>query len=58
MQPDCFPDSAAHWAKVPVGMIANVNPRYPVKKGRDYPFIEMASVGENFSGIQSIDWRK
>jgi type I restriction enzyme S subunit len=39
-------------------MLADVNPRYPVKKGRDYPFIEMASVGENFSGIQGIDWRK
>jgi len=33
MQTDCFPDSAADWAKAPVQMLADVNPRYPVKKG-------------------------
>jgi type I restriction enzyme, S subunit len=58
MQTDCFPDSVADWTKAPVGMLAFVNPRYPVKNGHDYPFIEMASVGENFFGIRRVDWRK
>jgi type I restriction enzyme S subunit len=31
--------------------LAVVNPRYPMKKGREYPFVEMAAVGENFAGI-------
>jgi type I restriction enzyme, S subunit len=58
MQADCFPDSLANWTKAAVQALAVVNPRYTVKKGRNYPFIEMAAVGENFTGIQSIDWRK
>ena len=57
MQTDCFPDSISEWPKTSVQRLAEVNPRYPVKKGREYPFIEMAAVGENFSGIRSIDWR-
>jgi type I restriction enzyme S subunit len=28
-----------------------------MKKGRDYPFIEMAAVAENFGGIRSMDTR-
>jgi type I restriction enzyme, S subunit len=28
-----------------------VNPRYAVKKGQVYPFVEMAAVGEDFQGI-------
>lgn len=58
MQTDCFPDCIADWTKAPVRMLAYVNPRYPVKNGRDYPFIEMASVGEKFTGIQVINSRK
>lgn len=58
MQTDCFPESVALWEKAPISRLAEVNPRYAVKKDRDYPFIEMASVGENFAGIQSINWRK
>ena len=57
MQNDCFPDAVAEWPKASLGSLANVNPRYPVKKGRDYPFIEMAAVGENFRGILSMDRR-
>lgn len=53
MQHDCFPNAIVEWRKAPVGALADVNPRYPVKKGRDYPFIEMAAVGENFRGILS-----
>ncbi len=57
MQNDCFPDAVAEWPKASVGRLAEVNPRYRVKKGRDYPFIEMAAVGENFEGILSMDRR-
>ncbi|MCU0731582.1 MAG: restriction endonuclease subunit S, partial [Hyphomonas sp.] len=37
--------------------LAVVNPRYPMKKGCEYPFVEMASVGENFSGILKLESR-
>ncbi|MDD5559686.1 restriction endonuclease subunit S [Candidatus Methylomirabilis sp.] len=57
MQNDCFPEAATEWSKAFVGRLADVNPRYRVKKGRDYPFIEMAAVGENFRGILSLDSR-
>lgn len=58
MQTECFPDAVAHWPKAPVSNLAEVNPRYSVKKGLSYPFIEMASVGENFTGIITLDMRK
>jgi type I restriction enzyme, S subunit len=57
MQNDCFPDAFANWPKASLGTLADVNPRYPVKKGKEYPFIEMASVGENFGGILKLDRR-
>lgn len=57
MQNDCFPDAVAEWPKASVSNLADVNPRYRVKKGREYPFIEMAAVGENFGGILSLDSR-
>jgi type I restriction enzyme, S subunit len=41
-----------------VSALADVNPRYPAKKGRKYPFVEMASVGENFAGILKFDLRQ
>ena len=58
MQTDCFPDAVAEWPKVPVHTLAKVNPRYPVIRGRHYPFVEMASVGEDFAGILKVDWRQ
>ena len=58
MQTDCFPDTVAEWPKVPVSKLAKINPRYTTVKGRDYPFVEMASVGEDFAGILRVDWRK
>ncbi len=51
MQTDCFPNAIAEWPKGPVSSLAVVSPRYPMKKGREYPFVEMASVGEDFAGI-------
>ena len=57
MQNDCFPDAIVEWPKASLSRLADVNPRYRVKKGVDYPFIEMAAVGENFGGILSLDRR-
>lgn len=54
MQTDCFPNAVAQWPKGPLSELAEVNPRYPMKKGREYPFVEMASVGENFAGIREF----
>lgn len=57
MQTDCFPDTPADWPKGPVSGLARVNPRYPVAKDREYAFVEMAAVGENFGGILSFGKR-
>lgn len=56
MQTDCFPEAVA-WPKGPVSNLARVSPRYPMKKGREYPFVEMASIGENFAGILQFSTR-
>lgn len=58
MQNDCFPETPPEWDKGPISMIADINPRYPIKKGQELPFIEMAAVAEQFGGIQRMDWRK
>lgn len=58
MQNDCFPNSPPEWGKGPVKVIAEVDPRYPMRKDVEYPFIEMASVAENFGGIQRLATRK
>jgi type I restriction enzyme S subunit len=54
MQTDCFPDAASDRDKKPIGKLATINPRYKSFKGREYPFIEMAAVAEQFGGIQYI----
>ena len=58
MQTDCFPSSVAEWPKGAISKLANVNPSYPGEMGRDYPFVEMASVGESFTGVLKIESRK
>ena len=58
MQTDCFPVTEADWPKVPVSRLAEVSPRYTAEKGGDYPFVGMASVGEEFEGILRVDRRK
>jgi len=58
MQNDCFPNATRDWPKAPVSSLARVNPRYQVHKDHEYPFIEMAAVGENFRGILSLASRK
>ena len=57
MQTDCFPDAISEWSKGPMSKLAVVNPRYPMKKGQEYPFVEMASIGENFAGILGFEAR-
>src|SRR6266404_1532096 len=58
MPTDCFPMAIPKWRKRPVGELAYVNPRYLINKGHLYPFVEMASVGENFTGILRFDQRQ
>ncbi|TCT21205.1 restriction endonuclease subunit S [Thiobaca trueperi] len=58
MQNDCFPEAVTVWPKASVSSLAQQNPRYPLKGGKEYPFIEMASVAENCRGILQIDTRK
>jgi type I restriction enzyme, S subunit len=58
MQCDCFPSAPADWQRRTVGDIALINPRYPVDKDKEYPFVEMAAVAENFGGITSFGLRK
>lgn len=57
MQTDCFADAIGSWSKSPIKALADINPRYPVRKGHEYPFVEMASVGEDLQGILRLDAR-
>lgn len=58
MQTDCFPDSNVAWPKSVVSAIADVDPKYVMEEGLSLPFVEMASVGENFAGILRVESRK
>lgn len=58
MQNDCFPNAPLDWPKVVLSVLAEQNPSYDVKKGIEYPFLEMASVAENFGGILKWDSRR
>lgn len=51
MPTDCFPYATSEWPKGTISELAEINPRYQLIKGYQYPFIEMAAVGENFGGI-------
>ncbi len=54
---DCHPDSPANWLKCSFGELVEVNQLYPMERGRDYPFLEMAAVKEDFGGIIEYDTR-
>lgn len=41
-----------------IKVIADVNPRYPIRKGQQYPFVQMAAVGEDFQGILQMATRE
>jgi type I restriction enzyme S subunit len=58
MQNDCFSDAVPDWEKHPLSSLAEINPRYPLKKGHLYPFLEMAAVAEQFGGIVGFAQRK
>jgi len=58
MQVDCFPDAPKEWPRLTVHELAVVGPRYRLDKSTEYPFVEMASVAENFGGITHFDIRK
>jgi type I restriction enzyme S subunit len=58
MRVDCFPNAIDEWERKAIGAIADVNPTYHLDKRQEYPFIEMASVAENFGGILHFDRRK
>ena len=58
MQIDCFPDAPKVWLRRTVHEIAAVNPSYSIDKQREYPFLEMAAVAEEFGGILEFSWRK
>lgn len=58
MKVDCFPDAPGEWSRGPIEHFARVSPRYRLDPSREYPFIEMANVAEQFNGIIRFDWRK
>lgn len=58
MQTDCFPNATPDWPKRQISALAQVNPRYPVDKDSEHPFVEMASVGEAFGGVTFFDRRR
>jgi type I restriction enzyme S subunit len=58
MRIDCYRDATGEWPRKPFSALAEVNPRYSGEKGREYPFVEMASVGENFAGIRRFERRR
>ncbi len=58
MRNDCYPGAPSEWSKLPVSALAKQNPRYRVEKGKEYPFVEMSSIAENFGGILKYDTRK
>lgn len=51
MSLETVPHAPPDWERKTVGEIAEVNPAYPVESGKEYPFLEMAAVAENFGGV-------
>ena len=58
MKVDCFPEAPAEWPRRAVHEVAEVNPRYKLDKTKEYPFVEMAAVAENYGGVIRFDRRK
>jgi type I restriction enzyme S subunit len=58
MPVDCFPNAPTEWRRAVFAHFAEVNPSYRLDNDTEYPFVEMASVGENFRGISKFDRRK
>ncbi len=51
MSLETVPHAPPDWERKTIGEIAEVNPSYPVESGKEYPFLEMAAVAENFGGV-------
>ncbi len=58
MQVECFPNVPSDWEQRLFSKLADVNPRYPIQKDHEYPFVEMAAVEEDFGGISGFDRRR
>jgi len=58
MQVKCFADAPLEWSQGVFSELAEINPRYMLDKNVEYPFVEMASVAEDFGGIIRFDTRK
>ena len=58
MNNECFPDATPDWPRRTISALARINPRYPIKKGQELPFVEMAAVAERFGGIRRYDSRR
>jgi type I restriction enzyme S subunit len=58
MRADCFPQAPPEWGRFPIGVLAEINPRYAINKASEYSFVEMAAVGNGFRGIQRFDTRR
>ncbi|CAN5502093.1 hypothetical protein BH09SUM1_BH09SUM1_01190 [soil metagenome] len=54
MRVDCFEDAPSEWTRKTISDLAVINPRYDLAKGREYPFLEMASVREAFGGVSEF----
>ncbi len=57
MRVDCYPEAPLDWPRKTVGDVAEIDPPYQLEVGRVYPFVEMASVREDFGGISRFDER-
>ena len=57
MSVDIFPEAPQEWARAPISAAAAIAPSYPLESGKNYPFVEMASVATNFEGITCFDER-
>jgi type I restriction enzyme S subunit len=58
MEIECFPDAPSGWERMPLGRVVKVNPRYPVEKRKEYPFLPMERVSEGFGGIRGFEKRE
>ena len=54
---DCFEEAPQEWPRKPISDLAKIDPPYELEVGREYPFVEMASVQEGFGGISKFGYR-
>ncbi|MBW4523361.1 MAG: restriction endonuclease subunit S [Scytolyngbya sp. HA4215-MV1] len=54
----CFPEAPDEWLHCAIHAVAEVSPRYQLDKDKEYPFVPMSCVAENFGGITGFESRK